>query len=226
MRETHADEFPQFANIDTSASKDTSPKSTGQEAVALILNVLDIQTWGSMIPQEQIVLCLPRSAFADWKQFTPWNQAAEMIQATGENMTWLPRREAEASENVIQPIPCTMVFGQNRSFHVFRRIANGRPDLRKRISLVVGGHIDRADQEQDILPLVESTLMREVSEELGVNVPLTAKRIGVVVDRSSILGSRHIGIVHEIVIEGRATPQATEEFFCSLQVYAALLLTR
>ena len=41
VRETHADEFPRFADIDTSASKQTSPKSTGEEAVALILNVLE-----------------------------------------------------------------------------------------------------------------------------------------------------------------------------------------
>ncbi len=166
-----------------------------------------------MIPQEQVVLCLPRSAFADWKRFTSWKHAAERIQAASKNMTWLPRSEAEASEDVIQPIPCTMVLGENRSFNVFRRIANGRPDLRKRISLVVGGHIDQTENEQELLPLVESTLMREVSEELGVDVPLKAKRIGVVIDRSSILASRHIGIVHEVAIFGRATPQATEEFF-------------
>ncbi len=166
-----------------------------------------------MIPQEQIVLCLPRSIFADWKRFTPWSRASEMIQAAGESMTWLTRSEAEASENLIQPIPCTIVLGENRSFHVFRRIADGRPDLRRRISLLVGGHIDATEHEQDILKLVESTLMREISEELGVEVPLTAKGIGVVVDRSSVLASQHVGIVHEVAIYGRTTPQATEEFF-------------
>ncbi len=54
--------------------------------------------------------------------------------------------------------------------------------------------------------------MREIIEELGVEPPETATPIGLVVDFSSTQTSRHIGIVHEVMIAGHATPRATEEF--------------
>ena len=162
--------------------------------------------------KEQVVLCLPRMCIADSERFTPWHTAVEKIRAAAEDMTWLPRHEAEAADHLIQPIPCAVVLGEEHTYHVFRRIADGRPDLRKRISLVIGGHIDWSEGDRDILSLVRSTLMREISEELGIDVPVTATPVGLVVDFSSTQASRHIGIVHEVVIAGRATPRATEEF--------------
>ena len=41
VRETHAGVFPRFVDIDTSGSKNTSTKSTGEEAVTSILDVLE-----------------------------------------------------------------------------------------------------------------------------------------------------------------------------------------
>ena len=161
---------------------------------------------------EQIVLCLPRMCIADRQRFTPWHQAEAVIHAAAAHMRWLPRHEAEAADDLIQPIPCAVVLGEGHGYHVFRRIAEGRADLRRRISLVVGGHIDWTEGDNDILSLVRSTLLRELTEELGIDPPETARPIGIVVDFSSTQASRHIGIVHEVVIDGRATPRATEEF--------------
>ena len=162
--------------------------------------------------EEQTVLCLPRVCIADRERFTPWRMAAGVIRLAAEDMQWLPRREAEAADDLIQPIPCALVVGKNHSYHVFRRIAEGRPDLRRRVSLVVGGHIDEPQSQRDIFSLLSSTLKREITEELGIHPPEKTKPIGMVVDFSSTEASRHIGIVHEIEIEGRATPRATEEF--------------
>ena len=162
--------------------------------------------------EEQTVLCLPRMCIADLDRFTPWRMAAGVIRAAAAEMQWLPRGEAEAANDLVQPIPCAIVIGEQHSYHVFRRIAIGRPDLRKRVSLIVGGHIDEPEHQRDIFSLVNSTLKREIAEELGIEPPEKTKPIGMVVDFSSTQASRHIGIVHEIAIEGRATPQATEEF--------------
>lgn len=161
---------------------------------------------------EQMVLCLPRRCIANRQRFTPWAVAEGMIHAAAADMKWLPRREAEAADDLIQPIPCAVVLGEGHGYHVFRRIAGGRADLRRRISLVVGGHIDWTEGDDDILSLVRSTLFREITEELGIDPPEMATPIGIVVDFSSTQASRHIGIVHQVVIDGRATPRATEEF--------------
>ena len=158
------------------------------------------------------MLCLPRMCIANRERFTPWRAAAGMIREAAAGMKWLPRHEAETADDLVQPIPCAIVIGEKHYYHVFRRIAEGRPDLRKRVSLVVGGHIDESESERDIFSLVSSTLKREITEELGIQPPEKTKPIGMVVDFSSTQASRHIGIVHEVEIEGRATPQATEEF--------------
>ena len=127
-------------------------------------------------------------------------------------MRWLPRGEAEASEEFIQPIPCALVLGENGGYHVFRRIKEGRADLRSRLSLIVGGHIDWEADAPAFPQLVRSTLTREIAEELRACQPTSVTPIGLVVDHTSVESSRHIGIVHEVVVEGRVCPQATEEF--------------
>ena len=162
--------------------------------------------------EEQTVLCLPRRCIADRERFTPWSAAAALIRTAAVDMMWLPRHEAEAADDLIQPIPCAVVLGEKHRYHVFRRVAEGRSDLRKRVSLVVGGHIDWTESDRDIFSLVRSTLIREITEELGVEPPETATPVGLVVDFSSTQTSRHIGIVHEVMIGRRATPRATEEF--------------
>lgn len=161
---------------------------------------------------EQTVLCLPRICIANRERFTPWRAAVAMIREAAAEMKWLPRREAEAADDFVQPIPCTIVLGEGDGYHVFRRIPQGRPDLRGRVSLVVGGHIDWSDDDYDIFSLVRSTLLREIAEELGIEQAETVKPVGLVVDFSSPQASRHIAIVHEVTIAGRATPRATEEF--------------
>ena len=128
-------------------------------------------------------------------------------------MTWLPRSEAEISETLVQPIPCTLVVNEAHLYHVFRRVKEGRSDLRKRISLVIGGHIDQGVEAGDFYSLAMATLMREIDEELKVGfISSTAKPIGLVVDRSSSESSRHVALVYEIAVTGQVKPKATEEF--------------
>ena len=127
-------------------------------------------------------------------------------------MTWIPRHEAEKSKDLIQPIPCALVLDVNQEYYVFRRIKDGRADLRGRISLLVGGHIDWAVEDREVSSLIMATLMREIKEELGMEPASSAKPIGVVIDFSSVQSSRHIGIVHEVVVAGAMRPKAPEEF--------------
>ena len=113
---------------------------------------------------------------------------------------------------LIQPIPCALVLGDGLGYRIFPRIKQGRQDLQKKISLVVGGHIDLTAEHGDFASLITLTLERELMEELG-SYPLSQERpIGVVIDFSSPEASRHVGIVHEVVISGHVKPRASEEF--------------
>ena len=166
-----------------------------------------------MSDDEQSVLCLPRSFVAGCGRFTPWETAREALLHAQAHMTWLPRGEAERSEALVQPIPCALVVSEDRFYHVFRRINEGRADLKKRLSLVIGGHIDCGREDSGLCTLAEDTLMREVSEELDFGVPPSStKPVGLVIDPSSLESSRHVAIVYELVIAGKIKPKAAEEF--------------
>ena len=161
---------------------------------------------------EQQVLCIPRQHICDQEWFTPWESAGWFFRAAESGMLWMPRREAEVSDEFVQPIPCTLVLGADTGYHVFRRIKDGRADLRARLSLVVGGHID---WEQDTAPfkhLIATTLAREIDEELAADWTPPPKPIGLVVDHTSIDSSRHIGVLHEVLVTGSVQPLAREEF--------------
>ena len=165
-----------------------------------------------MVNEEQSVLCFPRACIAGCQRFTPWRTATRMIRPAEATMKWLPRWKAEVAVDWIQPIPCALVLGDGQGYHVFRRINQGRADLRRRLSLVVGGHIDWVTGNRDLQSLAMMTLMREIGEELGINPPSAATPIGLVVDPSSLEASRHIGIVYEVILAGRVKPRAIEEF--------------
>ncbi len=161
---------------------------------------------------EQRVLCVARWHIENRQRFTPWRSADWLFQAAESGMRWLPRSEAEVSDEFIQPIPCALVLGEDDGYYVFRRINEGRADLRSRLSLIVGGHIDWEADAPEFPQLVRSTLTREISEELRACQPASVTPIGLVVDHTSIESSRHIGIVHEVVVKEPVRPLAAEEF--------------
>lgn len=161
---------------------------------------------------EQVVLCVSRHCLEDWRQFTPWNSADSLLRAAESGMKWLPRSEAEASDDYVQPIPCALILGERDGYYVFRRIREGRADLRSRLSLVIGGHIDWESGSRRFPQLVSSTLTREIAEELRTERPSVVRPVGIVVDHRSHESSRHIGVVHEVVVKGPVRPVAAEEF--------------
>lgn len=160
----------------------------------------------------EAVLSFPRDCIIGCRRFTPWEVAGSVMRSAEENMVWMPRHRAEESRDWIQPIPCAIVLAEQEKYHVFRRIKQGRADLRSRISLLVGGHIDREPGIEMLSSLISGTLKREIAEELGITHLDIIKPIGLVVDFSSIEASRHIGVVHEVWSEGPVRPIAIEEF--------------
>ena len=161
-------------------------------------------------PQE--ILVFPRTALPEGGRFVPWANAGPVIDAVAESMTWMPRDAAEQSPDWLQPIPCAIIRNDQQEYRVLRRVKHGRADLSSRVSLVVGGHIDRCSPNPGLDSLLSTTLEREIYEELGVNAPSEIKPIGVVVDTTSGAASRHIGFVYEIVITDDFKPRANEEF--------------
>lgn len=168
-----------------------------------------------MTCRQNSILSIPRDSIAYCDRFTPWELADEIMQSAEETMTWIPREEVEQSADWIQLIPCAIILDEHRQYRVFRRASQGRSDLKSRISLIVGGHIDTGTNYSSLHSLVRTTLEREVHEELRIISLSDIKPIGLVLDSTSVVASSHLGVVHEVVVKGHAKAIATEEFSAS-----------
>ena len=158
------------------------------------------------------ILVFPRDALETSERFLPWDSALSLFDSIESSMTWMAREEAEKSEELLQAIPCAVIKSGAEQFRIMRRVKEGRRDLSSKISLVVGGHVDRTARDCGFLQLLDTTLRREIFEELGVPEVAHIEPIGIVIDHSSVFASRHIGFVYEAKIDDAFTPMAREEF--------------
>lgn len=160
----------------------------------------------------QKILVMPRDRFHGVDGFVAWSQASKLVDSVASSVSWLPRAEAERSEQWVQPIPCAIFRDSSGRYCVFRQARQPRSDLSRRVSLVVGGHIDRCCDNKSISDVFEDTAIREISEETGVELDCPLKPIGIVIDSSSMIASRHIGFVYEAIVAKEIKSLATDEF--------------
>ena len=95
---------------------------------------------------------------------------------------------------------------------VFRQARQQRNDLSRRISLIIGGHIDQGSDNKPVAEVFEETVRREVSEEVGVDLDCSLMPVGMVVDAASLMASKHIGFVYEAVLDRDLKSLSSEEF--------------
>ena len=157
-------------------------------------------------------MVIPRKLIHELEGFVAWSLAGELIDSVSDQLMWMPRTEAERSQEWVQPIPCAIFSDSHGRYCVFRQAHQGRVDLSRRISFIVGGHIDRDYYDSPIPKVFLETVRREVSEELGVSFNYELNPLGIVVDSSSLIASRHFGIVYKAVIDEDLRSLATEEF--------------
>ena len=160
----------------------------------------------------QEVLVLPRELFHGVDGFVPWSRASELVNSVAEYARWMPRTAAERSEQWVQPIPCAIFRDSNGRYCVFRQARQLRRDLSNRVSFIVGGHIDSDWDIRNVSTLFEKTVKREVSEEIGVDLASPLKPVGAVIDSSSMIASRHIGLIYEAVVDQQIKSLVAEEF--------------
>ena len=144
--------------------------------------------------------------------FIPWCDAERLIESASEAATWMPRADAECSEIWVQPIPCAIFRDNLGRYCVFRQIRQSRKDLSQRLSFIVGGHIDHRRGSGQLMESFDETVKREIWEEVGLTVDDVAMPVGIVVDSSSLVASRHIGIIYEIKVDTVVTSKSDEEF--------------
>ena len=161
--------------------------------------------------QSSEVLVFPREIFGSIFSLLPWNSIQSYLDEIERSFSWLSRSEAELSDDVVQAIPCVVVRDNADRYCVFRRIREGRSDLRGRLSLIVGGHIDDTSDRDCFQTAMSFNLSREIGEEIGIRPKEPPRPVGVIIDGSSIVASRHVAFLHEMAAD-EVSPSAPEEF--------------
>ena len=158
------------------------------------------------------ILVLPRRLFDGHHAFLDWRFIEGIMDELEATFRWCERTHAEQSSDWVQPIACALVIDSAGRHCVFRRVRNTRDDLSGRVTLVVGGHTERYTEAASLCELLLATLRREMEEEVGIGDVSGAKPLGVVIDGSTVLSSRHVGIVYEVVWNLPLMARATDEF--------------
>lgn len=162
------------------------------------------------MPRDQEVLVVPRSYFSGQDRFVDSAGAKGLIRNLADSCRWMPRREAEESIEWVQPIPVALMMSRNGEYCILRRTRETRADLGDRLTLVVGGHVDREDSG-NLPDLLERTVKRELDEEVGVETE-RADLLGLVIDNSSVLSSRHVAFLFLVSTDEDVQTSAPEEF--------------
>lgn len=160
------------------------------------------------------ILVLPRDMFSGYDRLVPWHLAAHLINAQAPKTKWLLRNKAETSAKWSQPIPVALIRNQEGGYFALRRIQDTRLDLQRRISLVVGGHVDEKFGSETLYFHLKRNLLRELDEELGLkeNQIRVIGPVGLVVDAVSWEASKHVAFVFEVQTAVVLKTKAKEEF--------------
>ncbi|HXF81579.1 MAG TPA: NUDIX hydrolase [bacterium] len=134
------------------------------------------------------------------------------------------RGDVEQDPSLKQIIPYLVVRHRDRLFLVRRTAAGGEARLHGKVSIGVGGHINRADVAgaDDV---VAAALRRELAEELVIEAPWQARYVGVLNDDTNPVGQVHFGLVHIVevaapAISVRETDTLTGELAAAAEVRA------
>lgn len=110
------------------------------------------------------------------------------------------RGDVEQDPSLKQIIPYLVVRHAGRLFLFQRTASGGEARLHGKVSIGVGGHVNRSDVEgaDDV---VDAGLRRELAEELVIDSPWRARLVGVLNDDSNPVGQVHFGLVHVVEVE-------------------------
>lgn len=133
--------------------------------------------------------------------FIPWDGMPDdirMVQYWGDvlanDVQYMKRSEAELSQDYLQPIVYAMLMcfrGNDPWLFVTRRIGKeGDARLRGLYSVGIGGHMDEGET-------FDETMFREIKEEVGLGEAdlFGYQSAGLIYDKSTAVGSVHLGIV-------------------------------
>jgi len=152
-------------------------------------------------PEEEVVLCVPRKAFARLPQGLDTAIVTALVSVIGtpSNLVYVARSKAEEDANLKQLIPYIVIVCGDKVLRYRRGKRGGEARLHGKLSIGIGGHIN--ERSDNAYAAYANGMMRELDEELGgygesgqsCQMPTM---VAVLNDDSDPVGSVHLGIVH------------------------------
>jgi predicted NUDIX family phosphoesterase len=141
------------------------------------------------------ILAFPRATVEPWLQKRSQAFNPDCLPTAP---CYRPRPELECDPDFVQLIAYAILRHSDGSVWAYQR-TGGDQRLRGRKSVGVGGHVDEADAQADIVSSARTALLRELNEELQMPPPTIPKYpIGWINEQASAVGRVHIGLVWDI----------------------------
>lgn len=132
--------------------------------------------------------------------YTDEHDVADVLGSIDDAGTLVDRDVAERDGSRCQIVACAIVRSRGNVLCLRRARNAGRPQLRLRYTVLVGGHVDEADCGES--SVLAHCVKRELAEELGLDLGMQSRLLGVVADPTNLTGCLHLGIVFEVNIDG------------------------
>ena len=151
--------------------------------------------------KDENVICVEtsaiESAFDLSKQY--WRVKIEVIDAL--RYEYVKRAVAEVDFNYKQVIPYAIVENRKGEVLCYQRCGSEKR-LSDMFSVGIGGHVNDKDVGHSLYECLLSGLMREFSEEVGVNIhECQIELMGMINEDVTEVGHCHIGVVFKIVVD-------------------------
>jgi predicted NUDIX family phosphoesterase len=156
-----------------------------------------------MIPNERILVIpsqviVPKLKSARLLETTiPYDELQALIR---EHHQLVDRAPAETDSSLKQIIPYAIIRFGHQVYLVKRTKRQAEARLHDLYSIGLGGHISESvDETSDV---IRAALARELEEEMNISGPSQAKYVGIINDDTTDVGKVHLGILHEVLLEG------------------------
>lgn len=117
------------------------------------------------------------------------------FQSISQSYLFIPRNLAEEDESYKQLIPYLVITFNDNVLLLERFNTQGETRLHNKLSIGIGGHINRIDEITGKTPW-ECGMKRELHEELTCDGNYSAKFIGLLNDDTVSVGKVHLGLVY------------------------------
>jgi predicted NUDIX family phosphoesterase len=156
-----------------------------------------------MIPNERILVIpsqviVPKLKSAHSLESTiPYEDLMALIR---KHHQLVDRAPAEIDNSLKQIIPYAIIRFDDQVYLVKRSKRQAEARLHDLYSIGLGGHI--SESLDDTSDVIRAALARELEEEMDITGPSQTKYVGIINDDTTDVGKVHLGILHEVLLEG------------------------